>query len=117
MRVLIAEDNHEVAGALSELVGAAQHEVVEIAASGLRAMSAYERLRPDVVMMDYMMSGLNGATACRNIMAKHPAARVVLVSAALQPHDLSRMDCGARAILRKPVDLLEVQRVLAEVAA
>jgi ActR/RegA family two-component response regulator len=53
--------------------------------------------------MDYWMSNLNGATACRNIVAKHPNARVILVSGWLPLKDVSA--CGAIAVLAKPVDL------------
>jgi len=102
MRVLIAEDNRTVAGTLAGMITASQHEVVEMVGSGLEAIHAYDRHKPDVVVMDYMMAGLNGVTACRNIVAKHPSARVVLVSGAIGPQDLALARCGAFAVLQKP---------------
>ncbi|MGI8481439.1 MAG: response regulator transcription factor [Chthoniobacterales bacterium] len=80
MRVLIAGDQRSMGTSLAELLQRCQHEVVEVVGSGLEAIHAYGRHRPDVVLMDYHMSKLNGATACRNIVAKHPDARVILVS-------------------------------------
>ena len=80
MRVLIADDQKSVGTSLAELVRLCHHEVVEVVASGLEAIQAYGRHKPDVVLMDYQMPKLNGATACRNIMAKYPEARVILVS-------------------------------------
>lgn len=117
MRVLIAEDNRSVAGTLAAMIGASQHEVVEMVGSGLDAIHAYDRHKPDVVVMDYMMAGLNGVTACRNIMAKHPAARVVLVSGAIGPQDLALSHCGAFAILQKPVELDQLRALLSDVPA
>lgn len=111
--MLIAEDNRSVASTLAGMLGAFHHEVVAIVGSGIDAIQAYERLKPDVVVMDYLMGGLNGLTACRNILAKHPAARIVLVSGALGPEDLSWARCGAAAILQKPVTLEDLQAVLA----
>lgn len=116
MRVLIAEDNRVVAGTLASMVDASQHEVVEMVGSGIEAIHAYDRHKPDVVVMDYLMSGLNGVTACRNIVAKDPAARIVLVSGALGPQDLAITHCGASAILQKPIRLAELKDAIESVA-
>lgn len=116
MRVLIAEDDKGVAGALAGMISVSNHEVVEIVGSGLDAIRAYERHKPDIVVMDYLMSGLNGATACRNIVSKHPAARIILVSGALAPQELSRTQCGAAAILRKPLTVWDLQNAIESVS-
>ena len=108
MRVLIADDEKDVGTTLADLVTHCHHEVVEVVGSGFEAIQAYTRHRPDVVVMDYWMSKLNGATACRNILARDPAARVILVSAWSPTTDLS--ESGAVAILSKPIGL----EVLAE---
>src|SRR4051812_41636188 len=108
MRVLIADDQRTVGTTLAELVKSCRHEVVEVVTSGLEAIQAYGRHHPDVVLMDYQMPKLNGATACRNIVAKYPDARVVLVSGATREIGNS----GALAVLRKPVDLNELYEAL-----
>lgn len=108
MRVLIADDQRSVGTSLAELVRFCKHEVVEVVGSGLEAIQAYGRHHPDVVLMDYNMPKLNGATACRNIMAKYPNARVVLVSAF--PKDVG--NSGAVALLTKPVSLDQLYAAL-----
>ena len=113
MRVLIADDQKSVGTTLAELVRLCQHEVVEVVSSGLEAIQAYERHRPDVVLMDYQMPKLNGATACRNIVSKHPDARVILVCGQL-PDNLA--DAGARAILSKPIQMDRLYAALYEAA-
>jgi two-component system chemotaxis response regulator CheY len=110
MRILIADDQKGVGTTLAALVSHCQHEVVEVVGSGLEAIQAYERHKPDVVLMDYWMAKLNGATACRNIVAKDPAARVILVSAWSPASDLT--DSGAIAVLSKPVDLEKLEAAL-----
>jgi CheY-like chemotaxis protein len=112
MRVLIADDQKSVGTSLAELVRLCQHEVVEIVGSGLEAIHAYGRHHPDVVLMDYQMPKLNGATACRNIVAKHPDARVILVSGS--PKEIA--DSGARAVLVKPVHLDQLYAALYDAA-
>jgi len=108
MRVLIADDQKSVGTSLAELVRFCKHEVVEVVGSGLEAIQAYGRHHPDVVLMDYHMPKLNGATASRNIIAKYPTARVVLVSAF--PKEIA--DSGAVAVLIKPVSLEQLYAAL-----
>ena len=112
VRVLIADDQKGVGTTLAALVSHCQHEVVEVVASGLEAIQAYDRHKPDLVLMDYWMAKLNGATACRNILAKDPAARVILVSAWSPASDLR--DSGAMAVLSKPVNLERLEAALNE---
>jgi CheY-like chemotaxis protein len=108
MRVLIADDERSVGTSLAELVRRCQHEVVEVVTSGLEAIQAYGRHRPDVVLMDYQMPKLTGATACRNIVAKYPGARVILVSGVPRYIDTT----GAIAVLLKPVHLDQLYAAL-----
>jgi two-component system chemotaxis response regulator CheY len=115
MRVLIAEDNRTVADTLADMIDASEHEVVGMVGSGIEAIHAYERHKPDVVLMDCLMSRLNGVTACRNIMAKDSGARVVLVSGSMGPEDLASTHCGAFAILQKPIRLRDLKELLAGV--
>jgi len=114
MRVLIADDQKSVGTSLAELVRLCQHEVVEVVSSGLEAIHAYERHRPDVVLMDYQMPKLNGATACRNIVAKHPTARVILVCGR-PPNNLA--DSGAVAILAKPFRMEQLYEAIYHAAS
>jgi two-component system, chemotaxis family, chemotaxis protein CheY len=110
MRVLIADDQKSVGTTLASLVANCKHEVVEVVGSGLEAIQAYARHHPDVVLMDYWMSKLNGATACRNILAKDPSARVILVSGWSPSNEM--IDAGAIAVLAKPVRLERLEQVL-----
>jgi two-component system, chemotaxis family, chemotaxis protein CheY len=110
MRVLIADDQKGVGATLAALVAECDHEVVDVVASGFEAIQAYHRLRPDVVLMDYFMPRLNGATACRNILSRYPDANVILVSAVADAEDLR--NSGAIAVLTKPIDLAKLKVVL-----
>jgi two-component system chemotaxis response regulator CheY len=103
MRVLIADDQKSVGTSLAELVGLCHHQVVEVVSTGMEAIQAYDRHRPDIVLMDYRMPKLNGITACRYILAKDPQARVILISGWSAPVEPEAS--GAVAILAKPVAL------------
>ena len=112
MRVLIADDEKGVATVLAELVRTCEHEVVDVVNSGLDAIRAYHRHRPDVVLMDFRMSRLNGLTACRNILCGDPAGRIVFLSGASFPTQLAPEESGAVAVLQKPVGIRELKTLL-----
>lgn len=110
VRILIADDQRGVGTSLADLVNCCHHQVVEVVGSGLEAIYAYTRHHPDVVLMDYLMPKLNGVTACRNILAKDPAARIILVSGWSPVEEVSTL--GAIAILAKPVRLERLEAAL-----
>jgi CheY-like chemotaxis protein len=103
MRVLIADDQKAVGTTLAAMVTQCGHQVVEVVSTGLEAIQAYTRHNPDIVLMDYSMPRLNGATACRNILARNPEARIILISGVTAAPDI--VGSGAIAILPKPVEL------------
>src|SRR5438046_9415528 len=115
MRVLIADDQREVGRTLEDLVRACKHEIVGVVGSGFEAIQAYTRLHPDLVLMDYRMPKLNGATACRFILSKDPAARIILITAWSSSDETSAS--GAVAILAKPIDLERLNAALNSMAA
>ena len=110
VRVLIADDQKSVGTTLAALVTQCRHEVVEVVSSGLEAIQAYTRHKPDVVLMDYWMPRLNGATACRTILARFPDAQIILISGAAIAKEVS--DSGAIAVLKKPVQLEQLYAAL-----
>jgi CheY-like chemotaxis protein len=110
MRVLIADDQKNVGITLALLVHGSKHHVVDVVSSGQEAIQAYHRHHPDVVLMDYRMGKLNGATACRYILAEDPAARIIFVSSWPLSFDLA--DAGAIAVLQKPVSLEQLGELL-----
>ncbi len=115
MRVLIADDQRSVGTSLADLVRHCNHEIVAVVGSGVEAIQAYSLYHPDVVLMDYWMPKLNGATACRNIVAKDPTAHVILVSG-WSPANGIVSDSGALTLLPKPVDLDDLATALNTVA-
>ena len=114
MRVLIADAQKDIGISLAALVERCGHEVLQVVGSGLDAIQAYTRLQPDLVLMDYSLPRLNGATAARMILAKDPAARIVIVSAGTPP--VSPAESGAVAVLTKPVELDKLYAALYDAA-
>ena len=78
MKVLIVDDSSAMRHLLRSIVG----EWAEIfeCEEGSQALSCYERVRPEWVLMDIRMPGINGLEATRRILASHADARVVIVT-------------------------------------
>jgi len=114
MRILIADDNRLVASSLATMVRSFGHEVAGIASSGLEAIRSYSQCAPDVVLMDFSMAKLNGATASRMILSNDPNAKIVMLSGYLSKEDLGAMECGAVAGLPKPFQMDRLKKLLEE---
>jgi CheY-like chemotaxis protein len=91
MRLLIVDDHAAMRRLLGRVVGDL-FNAVEECDDGADALAAYERHRPDWVLMDIEMSRTDGLTATRNIMLAFPDARVVIVS----KHDDEQLRAAAR---------------------
>lgn len=79
MEILIIEDNAGMRRLMHMLVGDLA-EAVHECADGTQALATYQQYRPGCVLMDIMMPGLDGITACRQIKAADPAARIIFVT-------------------------------------
>ncbi len=78
------------------------YTILAEAADGQEAVDLALRLRPDVVLMDVRLPGINGIEATRRILARAPRTRVVLLSTVRRwdlPADL--LECGAVGFLQK----------------
>ena len=84
--VVIADDQslfREIARGMFEADG--EFEVVAEAVDGIEAIAAYERTKPDLVLIDIQMARMNGLEAARRILESDPNARVVLISMRADP--------------------------------
>ena len=104
IKVLIVDDIPETRDHLSKLLGfESDVEVVGAAAGGPEAIEMATALRPDVVLMDINMPGMDGITATEKLAAEVPTAAVIMMSVQGEADYLRRsMLAGAREFLVKP---------------
>ncbi len=118
LRVLVVDDNEDTAEMMGLLLGMDGHEV-EVAHTGPSALEAAAARRPDVIVLDIGLPGLDGYQVAQRLR-QDPAYKDVLLIAASgygQEADRRRSwEAGFDHHLVKPVDPAEIQRLLAEAA-
>lgn len=119
IRVLLADDHDLVrAGIRSLLQSISGIEVIGEAADGRDAIRFLDEFRPDVVLMDVMMPGLNGLEATERIVKEHPNVRVIILSMnSAEEFVLQAIRAGASGYLLKNAKTAELEQALRAVAA
>lgn len=118
--VLVADDTESVRSLFADLLAADGYRVLT-ACDGAAALDAAQRHRPDVLLLDVRMPGLNGVEVCRRVKgaAETRLTPVILVTGAADSGDrLEGIEAGADDFLMKPVNPLELRarvRVLSRV--
>jgi len=119
IRVLLADDHAILrAGVRSLLATQPDMEVVAEATSGREAVREAERARPDVVLMDLRMPELDGVGATREILARCPGTRVLVLTTYDSDADILRaVEAGATGYLLKEAPHEELFRAVRATAA
>jgi two-component system chemotaxis response regulator CheB len=105
IRVLIVDDSVLMRQAVRRLLGADSGiEVVDVARDGLEALAKVEKLKPDVLTMDVEMPHMDGLSALKMLMERHPVPVVMLSSltAAGAEATVRALSLGAVDFLQKP---------------
>ena len=118
IRVVLVEDNDVFRDALELLLGLrSDMTVVASVPDGTEAAAVAAELRPDVVLMDYRLPGLDGVQATRAVLEACPQARVVCLSASANLRERDALkEAGAVACLSKDEGLEAIVEAILEAA-
>jgi DNA-binding response OmpR family regulator len=103
-RVLIAEDEPNIVVSLEFLLGQAGYEV-QVATSGDDTLRALQSFRPDLILLDLMLPGINGFEICKRLRADpdFAAIRIVMLTARGRSTEVAKgLALGADAYVTKP---------------
>jgi two-component system chemotaxis response regulator CheY len=110
VNILIVDDLAFIKIVLRDIIEKAGFRVVGEASNGEQAISMYQDTRPDVVLMDITMPGMDGLTALKKIREIDEAARVIICSALGQQQLIVQaIQLGAKDFIVKP---FQPQRVV-----
>ena len=106
IRVLIVDDHAMVRRGMRDFLDLHDDlEVVGEASDGEGALEAAETLRPDVVVMDLLMPGLDGIAATAELKARHPAIEVVAITSFIEEDRITAaIEAGASGFLLKDAE-------------
>ena len=101
-KILLVDDHAVVRAGFRYLLENQKDYTVNEASTAEEAYSLYDRLSPDVVILDISMPGMGGIEGLRRLLRKHPGARILVLSMYDDPAFVSRaMEMGARGYISK----------------
>ena len=104
LRALLVDDEELARDELGYLLGQVGGvEVVGQAGNGIEALTAIDRLQPDVVFLDIQMPGFNGFEVARRMVQNHTPVQIIFVTA-FDQHAIEAFEVNAVDYLMKPVD-------------
>ncbi|HLK31742.1 MAG TPA: response regulator [Terriglobales bacterium] len=104
IRYLIVDDSVFARKNLSRMIETFGGQVAGEAGDGQAAITEYDRVHPDLVLMDITMPQMEGIEAAERIVRQHPEARIVMVSSVgYQENIVAALQRGARHFVQKPV--------------
>ena len=102
-KVLVVDDANFMRMIVRDTLSPRGFEIVGEATNGNEAVSKFESLHPDLVTMDITMKEKDGLQAAREILARHPDARIIMVTALGQERMLlDSIALGVRDFVVKP---------------
>jgi two-component system response regulator VicR len=114
-RVLVVDDDPTVTEVVSDYLRSAGF-VVDHVADGFAAIEAEARIRPDLIVLDRMLPGIDGIEACRRIRATSATPIIILTALGSEEERVRGLEAGADDYLTKPFSprelVLRVQSVL-----
>ncbi|MGH9509337.1 MAG: response regulator [Terriglobales bacterium] len=104
VRYLVVDDSVFARKNITKLVQQFGGEVAGEASDGCAAIAEYDRIQPDIVLMDITMPQMEGIEAAERIVRQHPDARIVMVSSVgYQENVVAALQKGAKHFVQKPV--------------
>src|SRR6201984_3488166 len=104
VRYLVVDDSVFARKNLARMIETFGGQLAGEAGDGVTAISEYDRVNPEIVLMDITMPQMEGSEAAEKIVQKHPEARVVMVSSVgYQENIVAALQRGARHFVQKPV--------------
>jgi two-component system chemotaxis response regulator CheY len=104
LRYLVVDDSVFARKNVAKMIEVFGGEIAGEAGDGCTAITEYDRVHPDVVLMDITMPQMEGIEAAERIIRNDPDARVIMVSSVgYQENIVAALQKGAKHFVQKPV--------------
>jgi len=107
-KILIVDDEVDIASSIQYVLKQEGFATL-LAHDGLAAMESYENQKPDLIILDLMMPGMDGYEVCRRVRTADPKVPILMLTARTSEIDtVVGLELGANDYIAKPVRLREL---------
>ena len=119
IKILIVDDHAIVRMGLASLLGTRpEYEVVGDAGNGETALRKAARLKPDVILLDMVMPGMDGAETTRRLVENNPQSRILILTSYGTSDGIARaLEAGALGAVIKTLDFKDLIKAIQSVSA
>jgi DNA-binding response OmpR family regulator len=113
-RVLVVDDDQDIVDSMEMVLQLMGHEV-ETATRGVDAVEVTERFRPEFIILDIGMPGVNGFDACQRIRETEWGKSIVIIAFTGWSSTIDREKAkaaGFDVLLSKPMEFVELERIV-----
>ena len=103
--ILIVDDDQEIIDLLKAYLERQAPYEITTAADGITALIEVGRVKPDVLILDIMIPGVDGVEVCRRIKADSSNKTAIIAISGTTEHQSQVLEAGADAFMLKPVDM------------
>lgn len=103
--ILIIDDSPFVALQISEMLAEEEYEIVGNAKNGTDGVTMYQELKPDIVILDIVMPGIDGIETAKLLLEEDPEARIIMLSSLFDEETMKEVNkVGVPLLIPKPVE-------------
>ena len=103
--ILIVDDDQEIIDLLKAYLERQAPYEISTAADGITALIEVGRVKPDLLILDIMIPGVDGVEVCRRIKADSSNKTAIIAISGTTEHQSQVLEAGADAFMLKPVDM------------
>ncbi len=117
-KVMIADDSEAIRQVLRDILDIGHHEVVSESIDGNETLEKYNKIQPDLLLLDLAMPKKDGLTVVKEIMELYPEAKIILITASDNQKIIKEcIDAGAKTFILKPFDFDNVLKIISDTVA
>ncbi|MDE6852950.1 MAG: response regulator [Lachnospiraceae bacterium] len=103
IRLLVVDDSPFASKQIQDTVEGNEYEVAGYARNGQEGIQMYDEIKPDIVIMDIIMPGIDGIETAQIILKKDPSAKIIMLSSLCDGGTLEEIrELGLKYLIPKP---------------
>jgi two-component system, chemotaxis family, chemotaxis protein CheY len=115
--VIVIDDEKDVLDVFCEYLTVKNIQILGTGSNGKDAVELYKKYKPDVVLMDLVMSDYDGFYGLEKIRQEDPDSKIIIFSASLTPHYIERLkELKVSGIATKPYDMDRVIDLISNIS-